>query len=274
MHDKGEKPEGFDAVIPRIGASVTFYGTAVQRQFEMMGVFPLNESVAITRSRDTLRSLQLLSRKGIGLPVTGFAHKPDDIQELIKIVGGAPLVIKLLEGTQGIGVVLAATHRAAESVIEAFMGLHANILAQEFTKGARCGLALLRDRRQGGGRDEASGYGGRVSLEPAPRRLGKRGADHPGGALHGRAPRPDHGVERRWRRPAPFQPWLSGGGGQLVAGTGRGRAQRGARPNGHWANEDSGQGLRMRSPFVIQGQAVAAGHRAVIDCALPKRAGS
>ncbi|MGA7978979.1 MAG: 30S ribosomal protein S6--L-glutamate ligase [Chromatiaceae bacterium] len=136
MHYKGEKLEGFDAVIPRIGASVTFYGTAVLRQFEMMGVFPLNESVAITRSRDKLRSLQLLSRKGIGLPVTGFAHKPDDIQDLIKMVGGAPLVIKLLEGTQGIGVVLAETHKAAESVIEAFMGLHANILVQEFIKEA------------------------------------------------------------------------------------------------------------------------------------------
>ncbi len=132
IHYKGEDIEGFDAVIPRIGASVTFYGTAVLRQFEMMGVYPLNESVAISRSRDKLRSLQLLSRKGIGLPVTGFAHKPDDIQDLIKMVGGAPLVIKLLEGTQGIGVVLAETKKAAESVIEAFMGLQANILVQEY----------------------------------------------------------------------------------------------------------------------------------------------
>jgi ribosomal protein S6--L-glutamate ligase len=115
---------------------VTFYGTAVLRQFEMMGVYPLNESVAITRSRDKLRSLQLLSRKGIGLPVTGFAHRPDDIQDLIKMVGGAPLVIKLLEGTQGIGVVLAETQKAAESVIEAFMGLKANILVQEFIQEA------------------------------------------------------------------------------------------------------------------------------------------
>ena len=136
IHYKGEQIEGFDAVIPRIGASVTFYGTAVLRQFEMMGTFPLNESVAITRARDKLRSLQLLSRKGIGLPVTGFANKPDDIQDLIKMVGGAPLVIKLLEGTQGIGVVLAETHQAAESVLEAFMGLHVNILVQEFIKEA------------------------------------------------------------------------------------------------------------------------------------------
>lgn len=136
VHYKGEELKYFDAVIPRIGASITFYGTAVLRQFEMMGVFPVNESVAVTRSRDKLRSLQLLSRKGIGLPVTGFAHSPDDTQDLIKEVGGAPLVIKLLEGTQGIGVVLAETKKAAESVIEAFMGLDANILVQEFIKEA------------------------------------------------------------------------------------------------------------------------------------------
>ena len=122
VHIKGNALPAFDAVIPRIGASITFYGTAVLRQFEMMGAFPLNESVAISRSRDKLRSLQLLSRKGIGLPSTGFAHHPSDIQDLIKMVGGAPLVIKLLEGTQGIGVVLAETKKAAESVIEAFMG--------------------------------------------------------------------------------------------------------------------------------------------------------
>ena len=134
IHYKGDELSGFDAVIPRIGASVTFYGTAVLRQFEMMGVYPLNESVAITRSRDKLRSLQLLARKGIGLPVTGFAHSPDDIQDMMKMVGGAPSVIKLLEGTQGIGVVLAETKKAAESVIEAFMGLKTNILIQEFIK--------------------------------------------------------------------------------------------------------------------------------------------
>ncbi len=161
IHYKGETLDGFDAVIPRIGASVTFYGTAVLRQFEMMGVYPLNESVAITRSRDKLRSLQLLSRKGIGLPITGFAHKPDDIQDLIKMVGGAPAVIKLLEGTQGIGVVLAENQKAAESVIEAFMGLKANILVQEFIKEAggadmRCFIigdkvvaAMKRQAREG-----------------------------------------------------------------------------------------------------------------------------
>jgi ribosomal protein S6--L-glutamate ligase len=136
IHYRGQNLAGFEAVIPRIGASITFYGTAVVRQFEMMGVFTLNESVAIARSRDKLRSLQLLSRKGIGLPVSGFAHSPDDIEDLVKMVGGAPVVIKLLEGTQGIGVVLAETHKAAESVIEAFMGLKANILVQEFIKEA------------------------------------------------------------------------------------------------------------------------------------------
>ncbi|HEY5596151.1 MAG TPA: 30S ribosomal protein S6--L-glutamate ligase [Candidatus Bipolaricaulota bacterium] len=136
IHYKGEKLEGFHAVIPRIGASVTFYGTAVVRQFEMMGTYCVNESVAITRSRDKLRSLQLLARKGIGLPVTGFAHDTSYTDDLIQLVGGTPLVIKLLEGTQGIGVVLAETPKAASSVIEAFRGLDANILVQEFIKEA------------------------------------------------------------------------------------------------------------------------------------------
>ncbi len=137
IHYKGEILSGFDAVIPRIGASVTFYGTAVLRQFEMLGVYPLNESVAITRARDKLRSLQLLARKGIGMPVTGFAHAPDDIGDLIKMVGGPPLVIKLLEGTQGIGVVLAETYQAAESVIQAFLGLKVHILVQEYIAEAK-----------------------------------------------------------------------------------------------------------------------------------------
>ncbi|MDW6001648.1 30S ribosomal protein S6--L-glutamate ligase [Vibrio mangrovi] len=136
IHFKGEELSGFDAIIPRIGASVTFYGTAVLRQFEMMGVYPVNESVAISRSRDKLRSMQLLSRKGIGMPITGFASKPDDIKDLLKMVGGAPVVIKLLEGTQGIGVVLAENRKAAESVIEAFMGLKANIMVQEYIQEA------------------------------------------------------------------------------------------------------------------------------------------
>lgn len=133
---QGKPLENFDAIIPRIGASNTFYGTAVVRQFEIMGVFTTNESQAISRARDKLRCLQILARQGIGLPVTGFAHSTKDIEGLIEIVGGAPLVIKLLEGTQGIGVVLAETHQAAKSVIEAFRGLEANILVQEFIKEA------------------------------------------------------------------------------------------------------------------------------------------
>ncbi len=133
---RGEPLRDYDAVIPRVGASYTFYGTAVVRQFEMMHVFPANESQAISRSRDKLRCLQLLAREGIGLPVTGFAHSTRDTEGLIKLVGGAPLVIKLLEGTQGIGVVLAETNKAAESVVEAFRGLKANILVQEFIKEA------------------------------------------------------------------------------------------------------------------------------------------
>lgn len=133
---QGRTLDQFDAIIPRIGASRTFYGTAVVRQFEMQGAFCLNSSQAITRSRDKLRSLQILARHGIGLPVTGFAHSTKDVKGVIEIAGGAPLVVKLLEGTQGIGVVLAETRKAAESVIEAFRGLEANILVQEFIEEA------------------------------------------------------------------------------------------------------------------------------------------
>ena len=132
----GGEPLHVDAVIPRIGASITFYGTAVVRHFEMMGVFTVSESQAIARSRDKLRSLQLLSREGVGLPVTGFARSLKDVDEVIDLVGGAPLIIKLLEGTQGMGVVLAETRKAAESVIAAFQELDANILVQEFIEEA------------------------------------------------------------------------------------------------------------------------------------------
>jgi len=128
--------DDFDAVIPRIGASVTFYGTAVVRQFETMGVYCVNGSVAITRSRDKLRSLQMLAERGVGIPATAFANSPDDISGLIREVGGAPLVVKLLEGTQGLGVVLAETQKAAKSVIQGFMGLSADILVQEFIEEA------------------------------------------------------------------------------------------------------------------------------------------
>jgi len=136
IHYRGHELGGIDAVIPRIGQSITNYGTAVLRQFEMQGVFCVNESVAITRSRDKLRALQLLSRKGIGMPVTGFAHSTKYTRDLIRLVGGAPLVVKLLQGTQGIGVVLCETDNAAESVIEAFRGLDAQFLVQEFIKEA------------------------------------------------------------------------------------------------------------------------------------------
>lgn len=136
IYYNGEKLTGFDAVIPRIGASVTYYGLAVLRQFEMMGVYPVNESVAIGRSRDKLRSTQLLARDGIGLPVTTFAHDPKQTEEVLKLAGNAPLVIKLLEGTQGLGVVLADTNRSAKSVIEAFRATNTNILVQEFIKEA------------------------------------------------------------------------------------------------------------------------------------------
>jgi ribosomal protein S6--L-glutamate ligase len=132
----GETLNGFDAVIPRIGASITHYGLAVLRQFEMMGVWPLNESVAVGRSRDKLRSMQIFAKHGLGLPVTAFAHDPKQTDEVLKIVGGAPAVIKLLEGTQGIGVVLGETANSAKSVVEAFRGLNVNILVQEFIKEA------------------------------------------------------------------------------------------------------------------------------------------
>jgi ribosomal protein S6--L-glutamate ligase len=155
---RGKELPYYDAIIPRIGASISFYGTSVVRQFEMAGTFSINESVAISRSRDKLRSLQLLSRKNLGLPRTGFANYPDKIPDLLKNVGGAPVVIKLLEGTQGIGVVLAETNKAAESIIEAFMGLKANILVQEYVKEAggadiRClvigGKVVAAMKRQG-----------------------------------------------------------------------------------------------------------------------------
>lgn len=145
MNINSEKPmvyygdrrlDWFDAIVPRIGASITFYGCAVVRQFEMMSVYTLNSSLAISRSRDKLRALQLLSKKGIGLPVTGFAHSTNETDSLIRLVGGVPIVLKLLEGTQGKGVVLAETDRTAVSVIDAFRGLDAHFLVQEFVKEA------------------------------------------------------------------------------------------------------------------------------------------
>ncbi len=132
IHYKGEDLVDIDAIIPRIGASVTFFGSSIVRQFEVMDVISANPSQGITRSRDKLRCMQILSGAGIGLPVTGFARNTSDVDDLINMVGGAPLVIKVLEGTQGIGVVLAETKKAASSVIEAFYGLGNNILIQEY----------------------------------------------------------------------------------------------------------------------------------------------
>ena len=137
MRYRGDILEGYDAVIPRIGASITSFGTAVLRQFEVQGVYPVNESVAITRSRDKLRSFQLLARRGLGLPLTAFAHGTSEADDVIDMVGGTPVVIKLLEGTQGVGVVLADTKDAARSMIQAFGKLKANILVQEYIKEAK-----------------------------------------------------------------------------------------------------------------------------------------
>jgi ribosomal protein S6--L-glutamate ligase len=136
LRHNGQRLPIYDAVIPRIGASITHYGLAVLRQFEMQGVYPLNESVAIGRSRDKLRALQLLAREGIGLPVTAFAHGPRRAEDVIKEVGGVPVVIKLLEGTQGMGVILAETTGSAKSIIEAFSAANVNIMVQEFIREA------------------------------------------------------------------------------------------------------------------------------------------
>jgi ribosomal protein S6--L-glutamate ligase len=139
VYYKGENLSNLDAVIPRIGASVTFYGTAVVRQFEMMNIFSAVESQALVRSRDKLRSLQILAKAGVGLPKTVFTNYSKEVNKLIDSVGGAPLIVKLLEGTQGYGVVLAPTKKAAQSIIEAFHSMKARVIVQEFiqeSKGA------------------------------------------------------------------------------------------------------------------------------------------
>jgi ribosomal protein S6--L-glutamate ligase len=196
---KGEKLDDIDAVIPRIGASVTRYGTAVIRQFEMMGIYCLTESVALGRSRDKLRALQLLARKGIGLPITGFAHDITDSQDLIRLVGGPPLIIKLISGTQGRGVVLAETASAAESVIDAFRELDAEVLVQEFIKEAdgsdiRCFVignkvvaAMQRHARSGEFRSNLhrGGSATTVKITPAERATAIRAAQTMGLAVAG-----------------------------------------------------------------------------------------
>ncbi len=182
---RGEPLPPVDAVIPRIGASITFYGAAVVRQFEMMGVYAVNESVAISRSRDKLRSMQLLARRDIGMPITGFAHTTDDIPGLIDMVGGAPLVVKLLEGTQGVGVVLCETRKAAESVMEAFFGIDVNIMIQEyigesggsdvrcFVIGDKVVAAMRRQAQPGEFRSNLhrGGSAHEVKISPAERRM-------------------------------------------------------------------------------------------------------
>jgi ribosomal protein S6--L-glutamate ligase len=138
VHYRGGQPlSTFDAVIPRIGASITYYGTAVLRHLETMGMYAVNESIAISRSRDKFRSLQILARKGLPMPLTSFAQSPDDTEDLVRMVGGAPLVIKLLEGTQGRGVILADSHQSAVSIINACKEMSANILVQEFIEESR-----------------------------------------------------------------------------------------------------------------------------------------
>jgi len=181
----------YDAIIPRIGASVTHYGLAVLRQFEMQGVFPLNESVAIGRSRDKLRALQLLAREGIGLPVTAFAHGPRKAEDVIKEVGGTPCVIKLLEGTQGMGVILAETQASAKSIIEAFSAANINILVQEYIKeaggtdvralvvGGEVVAAMKRTGKIGDFRSNLhrGGRAEKVELSPEERRTAIRSAE-------------------------------------------------------------------------------------------------
>lgn len=190
MHYRGKVLEGFDAVIPRIGASITFYGTAVVRQFEAMGVYCVNTSDAIQRARDKLRSMQLLAQDGVGMPTTVCADNPDDTEDLIDMLGEAPHVIKLVEGTQGQGVVLTDTRSASQSLIEAFRGLRAHFLLQEFIReakgadlrafvvGGRVVAAMLRQAKPGEFRSNLhrGGRATQVRLTPEERRTALRAA--------------------------------------------------------------------------------------------------
>ena len=221
-------------MIPRIGASITHYGLAVLRQFEVQGVFPLNESVAIGRSRDKLRALQLLAREGIGLPVTAFAHGPRRAEDVIKEVGGTPCVIKLLEGTQGRGVILAETAASAKSIIEAFSAANMNILVQEFIKeaggndirvlvvGGKVVASMMRSGKMGDFRANLH-RGGKAEAVVISEDERARG-----GAL-GRGA----GPQRCRRRPAALQPRPCRGRGQLLA-----------RHRGHGAGERRRRGRR------------------------------
>jgi len=180
----------FDAIIPRIGASATSYGTAVLRQFEVAGVYSVNESIAISRSRDKLRAHQLLARKAVGMPITGYAHSADATDDLINLVGGAPLIVKLMESTHGKGIVLAETDIAAEGVINAFRGMSANFLVQEYIKeskgtdircfvvGDKVVAAMQRIAKEGEFRSNLhrGGVGVTVKLKPEERALATKAA--------------------------------------------------------------------------------------------------
>lgn len=187
---EGEPLRNLDAVIPRIATASTFYGAAVVRQFEMMGVFCCNSAIAITRARDKLRSLQILSRHGVGLPVTAFSHSTQDIDGLINATGTPPLIVKLIEGTQGMGVVLCETRKSAEAVIQAFRGLNANFLVQEYIKesagsdircfvvGGKVVASMIRRAPEGEFRANIhrGGVGERVKLTPEERATALRAA--------------------------------------------------------------------------------------------------
>ncbi|HEX8298887.1 MAG TPA: 30S ribosomal protein S6--L-glutamate ligase [Rubricoccaceae bacterium] len=159
VHYEGTRIEPPDVLIPRIGSSITSYGLSIVRQFEAMGVWSLAQSIGVTRSRDKLRAHQFLARKGIALPRTAFAHQADAADDLVRSVGGPPVVVKLLEGTQGVGVVLCETRKAAESVIQAFRGLKAHLIVQEFVReagGADLRLLVVGDRVVAGMRRQAA----------------------------------------------------------------------------------------------------------------------
>jgi ribosomal protein S6--L-glutamate ligase len=186
----GEILSNIDAIIPRIGSSITLYGTAIVRQFETMGIYTLNSALAIARSRDKLRSLQTLAKRKINMPITGFAKSRADTKDLIKIVGGAPLIIKLLQGTQGMGVVIADTNKAAESVINAFNCVNAEILVQEFISEAngsdiRCFVvgdkviaSMKREASEGEFRSNihCGGKGSLVKITPEERNMAVKAA--------------------------------------------------------------------------------------------------
>jgi ribosomal protein S6--L-glutamate ligase len=219
---EGRHLDNFDAVIPRIGASVTFYGSAIVRQFEMMNVFTATPSQAISRSRDKLRASQILMMSGIGMPRTAFARENVNVDEMINYVNGAPLVVKLLEGTQGLGVVLCETKKAAKSVIEAFHSLEANILVQEFI-----GEAKGRDVRafvvdgQVVGAMERQGPEGGIPLQPPPWRHRPAVGIDARGSGNRLALRQSPRARRGWRGHAPKQARPLGHGGQFLPRLGR-----------------------------------------------------